>query len=208
MNKLKINEVIIVEGKYDKIRIEPLVDATIITTDGFGVFKDKQKQLLIRRLADERGILILTDSDGAGFVIRNFLSGCVPPEKIKHAYIPKRIGKERRKDTASKEGILGVEGMDTEVLLRAFEQAGVTAQGCNAHSKEKEPITRIMLYDDGFLGGNNSSLLRKKLLEYYDLPEHLSTSKLIELLNIFSDANEYKMISQKVLAEFAKSCED
>lgn len=202
MNKLRINEVIIVEGKYDKIRIEPLVEAVIITTDGFGIFKDKQKQKLIRRLAEERGVLILTDSDGAGFVIRNFLSGCVAPEKIKHAYIPKREGKERRKDSASKEGILGVEGMDTEVLLRAFEQAGVIAQGCNAQSEEKEPITRIMLYEDGFLGGENSSQLRKKLLEHYDLPEHLSTSKLIDLLNIFSDAQEYKKIAQKVLSEF------
>ena len=115
---IKIKEAVIVEGKYDKIRLSNFIDGLIITTDGFGIFKDKEKQRLIKHLADTRGILILTDSDGAGFVIRNFLKGAVSPDKIKHAYIPDILGKEKRKDKPSKEGKLGVEGISDEIIMK------------------------------------------------------------------------------------------
>lgn len=186
---IKLSRAVIVEGKYDKIRLSNLLDATIIQTDGFAVFKDKEKQRLIRRLAEKHGILILTDSDAAGFKIRSFLSGCVPPESVVHAYIPDVFGKERRKAHASKEGKLGVEGIETKLLTQALSKAGVLYEEVDAPSKK---IEMIDLFEDGLSGGKNSREKKSALLKYLDLPERLSTSSLLQLLNTFLSYDEYK----------------
>jgi len=192
MSRIKIREVIIVEGKYDKIALEPIVDGIIITTDGFGIFKDKEKQKLIRRLAEEKGLLILTDSDGAGLVIRNFINGCVNNSKIKHAYIPQLVGKEKRKSAPSKEGTLGVEGMNKEIITEALMRAGVRV----GEGKEKtELITRARLYDDGYIGRDNSSEKRKALLQRLGLPLYLSTNSLLKIINLICSFEDYEKIT-------------
>ena len=122
----RVREVIVVEGKYDAIRLKSTVDATVVQTDGFAIFRDREQLALLRRMAQTRGLLILTDSDGAGFVIRNFLGGSIPAEQVKHAYVPELCGKERRKKVGSKEGLLGVEGMENAVILEALRRAGAT----------------------------------------------------------------------------------
>ncbi|NLB36108.1 MAG: DUF4093 domain-containing protein [Clostridiales bacterium] len=186
---IKIEQAVIVEGKYDKIRLSSMLDAVIIETDGFGIFKDKEKQRLIRKLAEKKGILILTDSDSAGFKIRSFICGTVPPEKIFHAYIPDIFGKERRKDAPSKEGKLGVEGVPNRIIFDALRQAGVT---CSIISSAERKITKTDLYTDGISGRKNSCKKRAALLKYLDLPEHLSTNALVQILNMFLDFNAYK----------------
>ena len=186
---IKIKQAIIVEGKYDKIRLESLVDATIIQTDGFAIFKDKEKQRLIRRLAEKSGILILTDSDSAGFKIRSFLGGSIPKENVKHAYIPDVLGKEKRKDAPSKEGKIGVEGMRTQALVQALEKAGVFYENSETPQKKVEMID---LFEDGFSGGENSQQKKAALLKYLDLPERLSTSSFLQLINTFMSYDEYK----------------
>ena len=165
---IRIREAIIVEGRYDKNTLAQVVDAPILETSGFGIFHDSQRLALLRRLAETRGIIVLTDSDGAGFVIRNYLRGAIDPAQVKHAYIPDVAGKERRKRTASKEGKLGVEGMRPEVLLEALRGAR---------------ITKADLYAAGLTGGADSRAARQRLLEQLDLPEHLSTNALLEVLN-------------------------
>jgi ribonuclease M5 len=186
---IKIEQAVIVEGKYDKIRLSSMLDAVIIETDGFGIFKDKEKQRLIRKLAEKRGILILTDSDSAGFKIRSFISGTVPPEKIFHAYIPDIFGKERRKDAPSKEGKLGVEGVPNQIIYDSLRQAGVT---CSMTSSAEKRITKTDLYVDGIFGQKNSSKKRAALIKYLDLPEHLSTNALVQILNMFMNYDDYK----------------
>ena len=186
---IKIRQAVIVEGKYDKIRLESLIDATIIQTDGFAIFKDKEKQRLIRRLAEKNGILILTDSDSAGFKIRSFLGGCVPKDKVIHAYIPDVLGKEKRKDTPSKEGKIGVEGMRTQALVDALSKAGVF------YDETHEPVRKVTvtdLFEDGLSGGENSQAKKKALLKYLGLPERLSTSSFLQLINTFMTYDEYK----------------
>lgn len=179
---LKIREAVIVEGKYDKQRLKEFIDAPIITTSGFRVFKDKEKQQLIRKLAAERGLLIMTDSDCAGFVIRNFLRGIVPEGSIRHCYIPQIEGKEKRKDNPSKEGILGVEGLSTEILRDALLKSGVDiGEGTPEHSTE--PITKTDMYDMGLSGRENSAELRRKLMSELELPTYLSSNALLEILN-------------------------
>lgn len=195
MSRIKIREVIIVEGKYDKIALEPVVDAIIITTDGFGIFKDKEKQKLIRRLADERGLLILTDSDGAGLVIRNFINGCVDSSKVKHAYIPQLIGKEKRKSAPSKEGTLGVEGMEKEVLSAALQRAGVDV---GEGAEKQELITKARLYEDGYIGKDNSSEKRRMLLQRLELPLYLSTNSLLKIINLVCDIEDYEKITKEL----------
>lgn len=179
---LKIKQAIIVEGKYDKQRLKELVDAPIITTSGFRVFKDKEKQVLIRKLAQERGLLILTDSDGAGLVIRNFLKGIVPNDKIKNCYIPRIEGKEKRKDSPSKEGFLGVEGMTPDVLRDALVKCGVEVGEENEESVS-EKLTKTDLMELGLSGGENSALLRRKLMEELGLPPYLSANAFLEIIN-------------------------
>ena len=171
---LKIEQVVLVEGRYDKIRLSSVLDALILETEGFGIFKDKEKQRLIKRLGQERGILILTDSDAAGFRIRAFLGGLLPSEQVYHAYIPDRYGKEKRKEHPSAEGKLGVEGMDSATLRAAIEQAGLTT----THSDKiaRAEITTADLYEWGLTGQEDSAAKRRAVLRYFDLPERLSTT--------------------------------
>lgn len=185
----KIREVILVEGRYDKNTLSQLVDAVILETSGFGIFNDKQKQKLLRKLAESRGLIVLTDSDGAGFVIRNFIKGCVDPAHIKHAYIPDIYGKESRKSAPSKEGKLGVEGMRPEVLLDALRRAGATIDG-EGTSPDKT-ITKADLYARGLSGCADSAGKRKALIKKLDLPEHLSSTALLDVLNALMSREEF-----------------
>lgn len=186
---IKLNEPVIVEGKYDIIKLSNLIDGLIIKTDGFGIFKDKEKQRLIRRLAGEKGIIVLTDSDSAGFMIRNFISSVVPKEKIINVYIPDIYGKEKRKTEGGREGKLGVEGMSEEVLLEAFSKAGVLCGKSDA--AERRLITNVDLYEWGFSGRPESKIKRQRLLKSLALPERMSTSNLVKILNSFVTYEEF-----------------
>lgn len=195
---IKVSEVIVVEGRYDKAALSSYLDAVILETDGFGVFSDKEKIALLRRLADERGLVILTDSDGGGFVIRNYLKSCLDPNKIKQAYIPEVSGKERRKKKPSKEGLLGVEGMTQEVVLEALRKAGATIDG--ESDKPQGDITKADLYAWGLSGKADSERKRKMLLKSLELPEKLSSNAMLAVLNALYDRNEiFSQISQKNL---------
>ena len=178
---IQLKEAVIVEGKYDKIKLENILDALILTTDGFGIFKDKEKQTFLRRLARERGLIILTDSDSAGFLIRNFLQSSIPPPQLTHVYIPDLFGKEKRKAAPGKEGKLGVEGVSEQVLLDAFRRAGVTAQ--QSEQPPERPLTAADLFELGLSGAPNSTRKRKALLKKLALPERLSTTALLRVLN-------------------------
>ena len=193
---IKIDRAVIVEGRYDKIKLSSILDAVIIETEGFGIFNNKEKQELIRKLADTKGILILTDSDSAGFKIRSFIKGIVPAEQIKHAYIPDIFGKEKRKTEPSKEGKLGVEGIKKELILEALEKAGVFCEETN--TEEKREITKLDLYEDGLSGRENSDELRKKLLLHLDLPERLTSNALVQILNTFLTYDEYKKAIEEI----------
>ena len=188
MNREKphIHEVILVEGKYDKNTLLQIVDATVVTTEGFSVFKDRQKLAFFKRLAMERGLILLTDSDGAGFMIRNFLKGAIPKEYLKQAYVPDVFGKERRKRRPGKEGKLGVEGMTPEIILRTLRQAGATIDGEDV-VHQRENITKQDLFRLGLSGGENSAEHRKQLTEHLELPEHMSTNALLDALNVLMD---------------------
>lgn len=186
---IKLDMPVIVEGKYDIIKLSNLIDGLIIKTDGFGIFKDKEKQRLIRRLAGEKGIIVLTDSDSAGFMIRNFISSVVPKERITNVYIPDIYGKERRKTEGGKEGKLGVEGMSEEVLLEAFRKAGVLCGKSDA--AERRLITNVDLYEWGFSGKPESKIKRQRLLKSLALPERMSTSNLVKILNSFVTYEEF-----------------
>ena len=193
---IKLDRPVIVEGKYDVIKLSNIIDGIIIKTDGFGIFKNKEKQKLLRSLAREKGIIVLTDSDGAGFVIRNFISSIVPADKITHVYIPDVFGKEKRKTEASAEGKLGVEGIKESVLLEAFEKAGVTA----SLTKEKRRlITPLDLFENGLSGRPNSAEKRKKLLKKLSLPEHLSSSSLIKIINTFVTFEEFEKTVKELI---------
>ena len=187
---IKTDRVVIVEGKYDKIKLDAILDAVIIETDGFAIFNDKEKQRLIRRLAKTKGLLILTDSDSAGFKIRSFIGGIVPPEEIKHAYIPDIFGKEKRKTEASKEGKLGVEGIPKEILIEALAKAGVLAE--ETKETKRKLVTKTDLYEDGLSGREDSATKRKVFLKSLDLPELLSANKLLPIINTFLTYEEYK----------------
>lgn len=188
---ISIKEAVIVEGRYDKIKLSEVIDTPVIETGGFRIFKDKEKQNLIRKIAGERGILILTDSDSAGFVIRNFLKGNVPEERIKHAYIPQLKGKEKRKSEASKEGFLGVEGVSAEMIADAVRKSGATILGENSEIK-KSDITKQDLYELGLTGKENSAALREKLLKKLELPTYLSTNAMLSALNCLYSLKELK----------------
>lgn len=183
---IKIKQAIIVEGKYDKIKLSSILDAVIITTNGYGIFKDKEKLSLIRYYAEKTGIIILTDSDSSGFKIRGYLKGAIPKGSIKHVYIPDIFGKEKRKEKPSAEGKLGVEGIKAEIILEAFRKAGISAD----ESINEPDITSIVFYETGLSGGANSSLLRKKLQKRLGLPELMSSSALMEVLNTMMNASE------------------
>ena len=187
---LSVKEVIVVEGRYDKNTLSQIVDAVIIETSGFGIFNDAQKQKLLRRLAAERGLIVLTDSDGAGFVIRNFIKGCVDPALVKHAYIPDVAGKERRKSAPSKEGKLGVEGMRPEVLLDALRRAGASVGG-EAAEPPAARITKADMYKRGLSGGQGSRERRAALIRELDLPEKLSADALLDVLNAIMTREDF-----------------
>ena len=193
-DKIKLSEAVIVEGKYDKIKLSNILDAFIIETNGFAVFKDKTKLSFIKKLAKERGIIILTDSDHAGFMIRNYISSGVPKEQIKNVYIPDIFGKEKRKNAPSKEGKLGVEGMTKEVIVEALSKAGITS----SKSVCSDPVTTVDFYDLGLTGGAGSKVKRKALRKVLDLPEFLSTSSLISCINNFMTKEEFYSVCQNL----------
>ena len=195
---ISVKEAIIVEGRYDRIKLKAVVDTPIIETGGFRVFKDKEKQKLIRKIAESRGILILTDSDSGGFVIRNFLKGIVPESKIKHAYIPQLKGKEKRKAKASKEGLLGVEGVSEEVILKALKTSGATVLNDSSDAREPE-IEKIHLYELGLTGKENSAVLREKLLKKLELPTYLTTNAMLSALNCLYSLEELKNIVSSII---------
>lgn len=185
---IRVKEAIVVEGKYDKSALSSLVDGVILETKGFGIFRDKENMELLRRLARERGLIVLTDSDGAGFLIRGKLSSCIPPEQMKNAYIPDLYGKERRKARPSKEGKLGVEGMSQEVLLTALERAGATVE---RGSGKRNPVTKADLYALGLSGKADSAQKRKALQRRLGLPERLSANGLLEVINALYSREEF-----------------
>ena len=198
MDKPRIKEAIVVEGRYDKNTLSQVVDATILETAGFGVFKDGEKLSLLRRIAQKQGLIVLTDSDGAGFVIRNYLKGAIDPSLVKHAYIPDREGKERRKRTGGKEGKLGVEGMRPDVLLDVLRRAGATFLGDDVPA----PCTRLTkadLFSLGLTGWPDSAARRCVLLHHLDLPEHLTPNALADVLSALYTKDEL----ESILAELA-----
>ena len=190
---LRIKEAIVVEGRYDKNTLAQLVDTVILETSGFGIFKDDERMSLLRRLAEERGLIVFTDSDGAGFVIRNYLKGAIDPAKVKHAYIPDVYGKERRKRAPGKEGKLGVEGMSPAVLEEALRRAGATILGENApDAPPRRRITKADLFADGLSGGPGAAEKRQALLKQLDLPEHMTANAMLAVLNALFTWEEYQ----------------
>ena len=195
---VSVREVIVVEGRYDKNTLRQLVDAVIVTTEGFQIFRDPEKQALLRALAARRGLVVLTDSDGAGGVIRGFLRGIVPPEQVKQAYIPDVYGKERRKSSPSKEGKLGVEGMRPEVLLEALRRAGATLDDAPGR-REPTGITKANLYRLGLSGTPDSAERRKALQRKLELPERMSANQLLEVLNLLMTREELESAMNQIL---------
>ena len=196
---LRIKEAIIVEGKYDKMKLKSIVNTPVIATNGFRIFKDKEKQNLIRQVADTRGVLILTDSDSAGFVIRNFLKGTVSPEKIKNCYIPEIKGKEKRKNMPSKEGFLGVEGISDEIIINAIKKCGATVLNSDEKAETvNNEITKRLFFQLDLTGGENSKSLRSELLKSLNLPVYLTTNAMIEALNCLITADELEKIVNKI----------
>lgn len=187
---IKLDRPVIVEGKYDVVKLSNIIDGLIIKTDGFGIFNDKEKQALLRRFASEKGIIVLTDSDSAGFLIRNFIKKTIPADRITHVYIPDVFGKEKRKTEASKEGKLGVEGINEEIILEAFRKAGVGAEK-KADAASVRGITNIDLYEWGLSGKADSKAKRKALLKSLSLPERMSSSSMVKVLNCFVTYEEF-----------------
>lgn len=188
---ISLKEAVIVEGRYDKIKLSEIIDTPIIETNGFRIFKDKEKQSLIRQIASKRGILVLTDSDSGGFVIRNFLRGFVPESEIKHAYIPQLRGREKRKSEDSKEGLLGVEGVDDEVIIEALRKSPATIIGEDSRGARGE-ITKADLYDLGLSGRENSKKLREALLNELGMPSYLTANAMLSALNCLYSLEELK----------------
>lgn len=191
MERLRLRQAVIVEGKYDKIRLESVVDALILTTGGFRIYRDRERRALIRSLAKARGIIVLTDSDGAGFRLRGHLAGIAGDGEVIHVYIPDIFGKERRKRGRSAEGKLGVEGMDAAILREAFRRAGVLEDSA---APRRNPVTRQDFYEDGLTGGKNSAALRRALYARLGLPARLSAAAALELLNHMTTREEYKAL--------------
>ena len=190
---IKIKQAIVVEGRYDKNTLSQIVDAPILETSGFGIMKDKQQLKLLRRVAQQRGLIVFTDSDGAGFVIRNYLKGAIEPKYLLHAYIPDIPGKERRKSAPGKEGKLGVEGMTPQIILDALRKAGATFFG-EETAPHAGSITKQDMMELGLSGGANSSILRLKLLKKLELPEHMSANALLQAVNLLYTLDELRQI--------------
>ena len=185
---VKIKEAIVVEGRYDKNTLSQIVDAPILETSGFGIFKDKQQMSLLRRVAQTRGLIVFTDSDGAGFVIRNHIKSAIPAQHLKHAYTPDIYGKERRKAAPGKEGKLGVEGMDPDVIIESLRRAGATIEGASVDAATQ--ITKQDLMDLGLSGGADASAKRLALLKKLNLPEHMSANAMLQALNLLYSLDE------------------
>ena len=192
----KIKEVIVVEGRYDKKNLENIVDATMIETSGFGVFSDKELIGLLSRLAEKRGIIVMTDSDHAGFQIRNYIKNAVKSDNIKHAYIPDRFGKEKRKKTSTREGKLGVEGMRADDIINALIRAGATFEDETPKRGKSGEITKADLYSAGLSGTAGSAERRKMLMKRLDLPENLSSNGLLDVLNALYGREEFSELVQ------------
>ncbi len=190
--KLNIDLPIIVEGKYDKIKISSICNADVFTTDGFGIFNSKEKLALFSRLAKRGGIILMTDSDGAGTVIRRHISGAIPPDKIYHLRIPKIKGKEKRKTARSAEGTLGVEGMDADVIRKLL----LPYSGGNR--PERAGITKAMLYEYGLSGGDGSAAKRDLIAQKFDLPDGMSANALLSALNILTDAESFSKAAKEI----------
>lgn len=190
---IKLKQAVIVEGKYDKAKLSSLVDATIVTTDGFDVFRDREKLAYIRALAEKNGVIILTDSDAAGFRIRAHIAGAVDPEKITHVYIPDIFGKERRKTQPSAEGKLGVEGMPAGVLLDALRRAGVAVEGQDAPAPAKRaaPVTKADLVEWGLSGGPDSAGRRRRVLTALGLPARMNANAMLSAINALYTRGEF-----------------
>lgn len=193
---IKIKEAIVVEGRYDKNTLSQIVDATIFETAGFGIFKDKQQMDLLRRVAEKRGLIVFTDSDGAGFVIRNHIKSAIPGSMLKHAYIPDIYGKERRKAAPGKEGKLGVEGMTREVILEALRRCGATIEGEEAATASH--ITKQDLMELGLSGGPDSAQKRRALLKKLELPEHMSANAMLQALDMLYRLDELRSIVESM----------
>lgn len=187
---IKLKEVVVVEGRYDKNTLSQILEATIIETHGFGIFSDKELLSMLRHLAETRGLVVMTDSDGAGFMIRNHLKGAIDPQYVKHAYIPDVLGKEKRKSSPSREGKLGVEGMTREVILQALSRAGVAFDETE-NPPESEPITKTDLYELGLSGGSGSAEKRQMLIKQLGLPERLTSNALLEVLNALMKREDF-----------------
>ena len=189
---IRVKEAIVVEGRYDKNKLSSLVEGVIIETDGFGIFNDREKMDYLRTLAQKRGLVVLTDSDGAGFLIRHKIASCIPPGQLKHAYIPDVFGKERRKAAPSKEGKLGVEGMSLPVLRQALERAGATLEDAPGQQPFRgEPITQADLFEAGLAGRPDSAARRQALKKTLGLPERLSSKGLLQALNALFTREEF-----------------
>ena len=178
---IRLKETIVVEGKYDKIKLSSIFDANIIDIGGFKVFKNKENIELLRRIADKSGIIILTDSDSSGFKIRNYLKNCLAGKKVYNVYIPDITGKEKRKDKPSAEGLLGVEAMEDEIIIEAFKKSGVFNQSKDTSVEKK--ITKLDLYKAGLYGKENSKEKRMEFLRENNLPQKLSPNSLVEIIN-------------------------
>ena len=192
---VKVREAIVVEGRYDKNTLAQIVDAPILETDGFGIMKDRPKLELLRKVAKSRGLIVFTDADGAGFVIRNFLKSAIEPRYLKHAYTPDLMGKERRKRQPGKEGKLGVEGMKPEVILEALRRAGATVEGENMDRAGE--ITKQDLVELGLSGGADSSFKRREILRILELPEHMSSNAMLQALNLLYTKEELVAVLEK-----------
>ncbi len=197
----RVREVIVVEGKYDEIRVHSAVDAMVVPTEGFGIFRDEARLTLLRRLADTRGLVVLTDSDSAGLLIRNHLIGAIPAARLLQAYIPPIAGKERRKTAPGREGLLGVEGMDNAVIVAALERAGVTFEDEPAMAREELGLTKSDLFSLGLSGGEGSAARRRRLLGRLGLPENLSANRLLEVLNVTVSASELDFLLAAIAQE-------
>ena len=195
---IRIKEAIVVEGRYDKAALSAVVDALILDTSGFGIFSDKAKLDLLRRLAEAQGLIVMTDSDGGGFLIRGFLKSSLDPSFVKHAYIPDIYGKEKRKRKVSKEGKLGVEGMSSATLLDALRRAGATIEGETENKDEKERLQKSDFFVMGLTGRPDSAARRAFVKKRFELPERLTTNALLDVLNILSDRAEL----MKILEEY------
>ena len=200
---IKLRQAVIVEGKYDKITLGNIIDATIIVTDGFGIFKDKGKCQYIKRLAQTNGIIIMTDSDAAGFMIRSYIKNiCGNTDNIVNVYIPQLLGKEKRKDVFSKEGYLGVEGMSTDVIIECLKKSGITQSEFKEVTKK---VSKGDLYSLGLSGGQNSAFLRKELCEFLDLPINLSSSAFLDAVNAIYGYDEFIEAVKKWQRETGKN---